>query len=1024
MKLTWLSIKRPIAMTMILAALCLLGGVSYTQLAVKRLPDVNFPHVSISVSYPGASSESIRTQVVEPIENVISSIGGIDTVTSKERNGRGRVSIRFIGGLDVNKKAAEVAHAVDSISGSFPSDVPAPTIIKANPDAFPILTVVVSGNSKRADLYNLVTDAVQPAIARVPGVALVSVAGGRQPQINISVKPELMNQYGVTLNDIARSLSSANKSVPGGVLQSKDNQITIVTSGLINKVDDFKTLTVWQTPGGTSVQLQQVADVSLGYAPIQTESTLDGRTAMSLDVTAGSTANLLTVSNGVHAAVRKLQSSMSDGVQIKILDDLTDDTRHALTAVQTDLFFAILVASLVLAVFLRRLRHTLIVVLAIPSSLLMTGLLMYAMHFSLDTISLMALSLLIGILVDDAVVVLENIDRHHKMGKPAIQAAMDGRTEIGWAAIAITLTDVVVYAPVAYMQGNVGQLFREFGLVIVFASLFSLFVSFTLTPMLAAHWLKKERIAPKPERKAGPVYLQLQNGYTRLQRIFVRHWFLSVLLLVLCGMFINFSFNKGWVQTVYTPNENESVFSVKVTMPTGTAEEVTKQAVGQLSQEIQELPDVQSVLATTGFGGGSVSGSDIGRIVVQMNSGGRTSDTTAAIDGLANQIPGVAIQTSTPNPMLAESGGTIHVILSGTNLNSLNQLAERVQTMMDKTPGITNIQSSAEKDTPVLSIVPNDRAAALYGLTAAQVGRSIRIAVQGNKVSQFIPAGSLKGEPVVVQMEGGRLLNMQQMKSVPVGRYNGNVVHLGEVASISQGKGPAGESEVDRQLQISIIGNASDSQLGTIARILKQEINKMGLPAGYSFKLAGAVEQKTKAFKPLLHALQLSVVLIYMLLAALYESFFDPLLVILMLPFAATGGIAALVLTGTPFSLYAFIAMIMLMGLVAKNAILLVDYAKIQRAQGMSPKEALLSAGQVRLRPILMTTVTMVLAMIPLALPVGTGSADRTPIALVLIGGLSLSTVLTLLVLPVFYTYMWSFQTTVGGWLKKRVTKD
>jgi HAE1 family hydrophobic/amphiphilic exporter-1 len=1029
MNLTRLSVKHPVAALMIVSALCLLGGVAYTQLAVKRLPDVEYPRVSVSVSYPGQLAENVRTEVLDPIENALSTIGGIDNMSSSAGNGRGRIVIRFDSGLDIDKKAAEVAHAVDAISGLLPAEVETPSVVKADPDAAPILSVAVSGPEDRAELYNLVTQTLQPALARVPGVATVTVAGGRQPQVRIDADPLKLGLYGVTLPDIVQALGGENRSIPGGTVEQSGREFAVQTVSRLKNLNDFLKVPVMQSPDKV-VTLGQVADVSFGYAPVETHSEWNGKPAMSLSVTVQSNANPLQVSDGVRRTLDQLRPELPQNLEIQILGDLTVFTRRALSAVQADLFIALLAAGLVLALFLKRLRQTLIVMLAIPTSLLLTGLVMYALHYSIDLISLLAISLLIGILIDDAIVVLENIDRHRRMNKSAEEAAIDGRMEIGWAAAAITLTDIVVYTPVAFLSGNVGQLFREFGITIACASLFSLAVSFTLTPLLAAHWLKPSRrscdaasAAALPPDRDRPATGRALAAYTRVQQAFVRHVYAAPAILLASGWFIYAAIVQGWVPTTFTPDENDGVLSVQVTLPVGTAEEVTRQSVSRFSDGIRSLPGIAGVLSTTGFGQGSVTGSNVGRIVVDLQSGsgyGSTARTIDQINTLAKTLPGAKIKISTNNPLLTESGGTLHLILRGTDLAVLNRLAQTMADAMRKIPGVSNVDSSVQASTPQWSIVQNPQAAALYGLTSKQIGQAVHLAVEGGTAGQFAPPGSLGGEPVVVQLKGGSNLTLEQMAQIPVGRLSGRTVTLGQVSRIGRTAAPEKIEEDDRQLQVSITANVSDSELGSAARALQETIRKTGLPAGVSFKLAGAAEQKNKTFGPLLKALGLSVLLIYMLLAALYESFLDPLAVIAMLPFAASGGLLALWITGTPFSLYAFIAMIMLMGLVAKNAILLVDYARHNLKRGMSPQVALLAAGQVRLRPVLMTTVTMVLAMLPLALPLGTGSADRMPMALVLIGGMSLSTVLTLLVLPAVYTYLWG----IRQWFGNRITRQ
>ncbi|RIV19243.1 efflux RND transporter permease subunit [Alicyclobacillaceae bacterium I2511] len=1050
MDFTRFAIRRPIAMLMLFAAVLVMGVMAYTQLPVRRLPNVNFPHITVTLQDPGANSNTVRTQVVDPVENALMKIGGIVTMTANARNGAGQIGLRFPGGTNIDTAANEVAQVVNQMAGELPAGTQPPIITKADPNALPVMNVAVYGLLNQASLYNLVANTIQPGLMAVPGVATVNLVGGHAPQVNVLADPVLLSQYGVTLATLRTAIATRNMALSAGTSQQGSQTYPVQVAGRVTSLTGFNNLWVpypfstsapaSMTPAGVrngsgEVPLSGLAQVSQGYAPVTTVSHLNGQTAIGLVISVQSTANSLATASGVRAEIAHLATQLPNGVHMVVTGDVTQYTKQAMTATEADLFFAVLAAALMIAFWLHRLRLTLVVLVAIPTTLCATFLAMYFLHFSLDSMSLMALSLLIGILVDDVIVVLENIVRHYHLGKSKHEAAWLGRREIAGAALAITLTDVVVYAPVAFMQGNIGQLFREFGLTIVFATLFSLFVSFTLTPLLAAHFglqggaprsPQENRLKSKVERWQGTFergFVHLQDVYVGSLRTAIRRWPWVVLVAVTAVVFDVAVFRFNWVPTTYTPAENSSVVFVNVQMPTGTGIDATDTAVAKLSQEIEQVTGVTNVFSTTGFGSGSATGSNIGRLTVNLRTGPGAPTVFSVVpevEQLAGHIPGMKVQTNLPNALVSDGGGPqLSIVLRGGNLLTLDGLALQLEQHLQSIPGLRNVASTAQKTVPQLSIQVNPQAAATYGLTTKQVGQAVQLAIQGATVSQYQPTPTALSEPVVMQLNSP--LSSGVLNNLPIGVTGGQTVTLGQVATVAWTASPVSEQEYNQQLEVGVTANTGTTPLGTVVGQVRKVLKKLPVPPGYSVLFNGAVQQQARAFAPLMRALELGVVFIYMLLAALYESFFDPLAVLLTLPLAITGALLGLWVTGLPFSLYAFIALIMLVGLVAKNAILLIDYAKRGFAKGQQATlaEALIAAGRVRLRPILMTTGTMVLAMLPLSLHLGAGASTRMPMAIVLMGGMSVSTLLTLFVLPVFYLGLHQLKGGMG-WLVKK----
>ena len=1027
MNLTRIAIRRPIAALMLMLAVVLLGIVAYTKLPVRRLPSVNFPHITVVLSDPGASPGTMRAQLVDPVENALTQVNGIVSMNATARAGNARIALRFPGGTNVNQVAVQVANVVNQAAATLPVGSQPPLILKADPNALPVMDVVLYGAQRQAALYQEASQTVAPALTAVPGVATVNMIGGRPLQVNITLSSAKLEQYGLTVSQVKTAIATQNSAAPAGVIQQGMQANPVQVTGQVGSLTALGQIAIPSQSG--LVSLSQLGTITQGNPPVTTLSHLDGKNAIGFVISVQSNANTLTTAALVRAAIHQIASQLPVGEHLIVTGDITSYTRQAMSATQRDLFLAILAAGLMILVWLHSLRMTLVILLTIPVTLCATFLAMDAAGFSIDMISLMALSLLIGILVDDAIVVLENIERHHKGGLSAAAAAYRGRREIGAAALAITLTDVVVYAPVAFMQGNIGQLFREFGLTIVFATVFSLFVSFTLTPLLAAHFVWRGRVFARTAVFSAwwdAKFLIVRARYERILRYALRHS-----LLVFCVMIGTLTFDiallqSGMVATTYTPKQNASVFFVSAQMPTGSSIGTTDEAVNALAARIKQLAGVSAVFSTTGFGNGSVTAENIGRLTVDLQSASPPSvfSVLPKVQAIAATIPGLKIQTSLPNALISGgggSGGALSIVLRGSSMSVLQALSQRVTAALTQIPGVINPVSTAQNSQPMLTLTVNSQAVSSFGLSSSQVGQAIRTALQGVTASSYRPSENALSEPIVLQVgKAGQSMTVQQLQQVPVAIENGVPILLGQIATISATAVPATEREYNRALSVQISANTGGQPLGLIASEARSVLQKIAMPAGYTAQFNGAIQQKARAFGPLSGALKLSVVLVYMLLAALYESLIDPLAVLVTLPLALTGSLFGLWVTGIPFSLYAFIATIMLTGLVSKNAILLIDATKrILRDANVSTVDALVQAGSRRLRPILMTTATMTLAMAPLLLPIGSGASTRMPMAIVLVGGMLGGTLLTLVVLPVVYLWLLSGKRVV----RERVTK-
>ena len=1036
---TRIAIRRPVTMLMAVLALILTGIISYTQLPVQELPNVTFPFVAVTVSYPGTTPLDMENQVTIPLENAMSGINGISQMNGTSSQGLSRVSVQFAVGTDVNIAANDISQAVSRISSQLPSGINTPTISKANPNSSPIMNLTLTGSSPE-DLYDTATNILQPALEQVAGVASVQVQGGLVRQVNVTVNPGKLQAYGVSLSQISQTIATQNESIPGGTTTEGDQVKSVSTDAYYQTSQDLRNLVVSSRPGGMPLTLQQVADVQEGYAAVNQVTHFNGADAVGLSITAQSGANIVAVDQAVQQKLAAMRTTLPAGMTTSVVNDATVFTRESIQAVEDDLVLAVLLPALVLLLFLHRIRNTLIVVLAIPTSLISTFTVMFFMGFSLDLISLLALSLLTGILVDDSIVVLENINRHLGMGKSPLQAALDGRMEIGLAAVAITLTDVVVYAPIAFASGLIGQIFREFGLTIVAATLFSLFVSFTVTPLLASRWLKESDDEEKLAARTGGGpwqrftsawernYGRLRNGYGRLIGGALRVRPL-VILIGVGALALSVSFIPlGWLGTEFTPQEDNSQFSVSVNLPNGTPLQQTEQVVFSLDNELRNMPGVQQTYVTAGARGGfsGAAGTNSGQIsvdLVPVGQRGPITDYLTKVRALARQYPQASIATRLQSSLgPGGGGGSVQVVFQGPDIDTLNQLAAQATAVIQKVPGVVDVRNEASQTVPELAVQIDRAKAAEYGVTADQIGSAVRTSVAGVTASNLRSSGSTIQTPIVLQVAGGNIMDRNQIAQIPLVTSSGSVISLSQVAQVVPSTQPAQLSDQNRLLEVTVSANTAGAPIGQVAPEIQKAMTGVQMPSGYFYALGGAAQQQSQTFGPLFAAFGLSILFIYMLTSSLYESFLYPLAVILSLPLATVGALGALTLTGNTLNLYSFMGLIMLMGLVAKNAILLVDYTNTLRERGYARLEALREAGRTRLRPILMTTATMTFAMLPLAVKIGAGSEDRSPMATVLVGGLLTSTLLTLVFVPVVYSYLDDFGELLGrvGLLSRR----
>ncbi|CCO08171.1 efflux RND transporter permease subunit [Desulforamulus hydrothermalis] len=1023
MHITELSVKRPKMMTMVILVFVILGLYTYRQIGVELYPAVNTPFVSISVSYPGAGAEEIETQIVKPIEDAVSSLSRLKTVTSTASAGSANINLEFALSADADQAAIDVQKKMDALRRRLPDGADDPVVIKRDINAAPVMLLALSGDSGRTELYDLANDVIKERLQRLAGVSEVAVFGGLRREIRIEVDKNKLTGYGLSINQIVNRLKAENINDPSGRLDRPEAEYNVRVLGEFRSVQEIEEIAI-PTASGYAVPLKAVATVTDGYQEVRVHSRVNGQNAIGIQIYKQSDASMVAVGQAVKQELAALQTQLPPGTSLKISRDNSDFVQRSVNGTRSNIIEGIITTGLVLFLFLRQWRASLIVLLAIPTSLMATVMMMYFCGFTFNMMSLMGLALCIGILVDDSIVILENIHRHLHMGKTPWQAAIEGRREIGMAAIAITLSDVVVFAPLAFMNGMIGQFFRQFGLTIVFATLFSLFVSFTLTPMLASRLYKEGDTAEsaRPTRKSlfdilwqhtVPLGQQIKSKYTNMLL-----WSLSnrkkVLVLSALAFFLSLSLIPlKLIGTEFMPRTDEGGLTVSLEMPVGTPLEKTNEVLRRLEHYIGQIPDVQYYNTMAGSGGrGGAGGANTGRIEVQLRPKQQRQKSAAQI---AEEIRKQGMAVKDAKVFVAESdsrggggGSAVRILVAGHDPEQINLLADQVKEKVAKVQGVTDARTDWSLGQPEIQIKVDHNRAAHYGLSVQEVAGTARTAVNGQN------AGVLRdGEQevnITVKMANAQLQDIESLQNLLI-NSNGIPVALGQVANLEYGSGPKSIRREDKQRVITVSAGIKERPLGDVMADIRKELAGIQLPAGCSIKFSGQDQSMRESFSELISALILSVVLVYMVLVMLYESFSTPLIRMLSLPLGIVGALTALALTKNNINIFTLIGIIMLDGLVAKNGTLLIDYTHTLLERGRTLKDALTEAAVTRLKPILMTTVTMVAGMLPTALSITEGAENRSGMAWVLIGGLLTSTVFTLFVIPVVYTIFDDYKT-------------
>jgi hydrophobic/amphiphilic exporter-1 (mainly G- bacteria), HAE1 family len=1048
---TRVSINNPVMAVMVMLALVVLGLFSYQRLSVDQFPNIDFPTVVVAMDYPGASPEIVESEVTKKVEEAVNTVAGISTLFSRSYEGTSVVVIEFNLDIDGRKAAEDVREKVALIRPLLRDEVKDPRISRFDPQSVPIFNVAVlnTGGATNGDagsapksaqeLTTWASQVLQKKLENVRGVGSVTVVGGVSRQINLYVKPAALEALGVSVDQIVAAVKSENQELPLGSIRSVDQERVVQINARLKRPEDFRDIVVARR-AGTSIKLWQVADVTDGPQELENLALYNGQRTVLLSVQKSQGENTIAVVDGLQKALADAAPLLPPGVKVEVNRDNSRGIRVSVANVKRTLFEGAALTILIVFLFLNSWRSTVITGLTLPISLIGTFLFMYVLGFTINNITMMALSLCVGLLIDDAIVVRENIVRHVQMGKSAHQAALDGTQEIGLAVLATTLSIVAVFLPIGFMGGIVGKFFHEFGLTIVAAVLISMFVSFTLDPMLSSVWhdpqAEGKNAGAKSDTPDVPgtpttrtslydktigrvtTYFdhttnRLERGYQHILRWSLRHklaTLLTALATFAAGIFI-----IPLLGTEFAPKADLSETQINFYTPVGSSIELTEARAVQIDAALRELPEVKYTVTTlnSGFAAGKNNGAIYVRLVDRKDRQRSMSDISTAVRQRLARIPGITVTNVGTQDL--SGAKSLQFSVQGPDLAELQRLSSIITPKLQAIAGLIDLDSTLKAEKPTIAVDVKRDAAADVGLNVNTLATSLRTVLAGATVGNWrAPDG--ENYDVVVRVNPKNRDNLTDLQRMPISLNPAadgtpRSVQLGQVANVHASTGPNQINRRDLSREINFEANVSGRSSGEVSAEIKSMLDAVQWPAGYRYSFGGSTKNQAESLQYAMGALALAVVFIYMILASQFQSFLQPLALMSALPLTLIGVVLALLMFRSTLNMFSVIGIVMLMGLVTKNAILLIDFAIRSRAglhgePARNREDALLHAAHVRLRPILMTTLAMIFGMVPLAFALSEGAEQRAPMGQAVIGGVITSSLLTLVVVPVIYCYL------------------
>lgn len=1016
MSIAEIAVKRPLLIIVIFTVLILFGFVSYNKLNYNLLPKIEVPTVTVSTVYAGASASEVESSVTKKLEDAFAAVEGLDQINSKSQEGVSQIVIQFKSGTNIDEAEANIQRKADQAQNDLPKDIDKPLVNKVNLEEAPVIKAGVTSTLAPRALYDLVDKQLRPILQNVSGVGQVNIIGGDEREIQVNVDQNKLNAYGITITQVTDAVGNANQSFPAGSIETRNQQVSIQYDANVTSVEQLRDVIIVQRPGGGSVYLHDVAEVVDATAKATAINHINGLPSIGIQIIKQSDANAVNVSREVKKAFDNLEQQYQQSkVKFTVSSDQSTYTLRSADAVMEDLVLAVIIVGVVMLAFLHSFRSSMFVMVALPSSMIPTFIAMYLLGFSLNLMTLMALSLVVGILVDDSIVVLENIYRHLEAGSDRRKAALEGRNEIGFTAMAITLVDVVVFLPLALSGGIIGAILKEFSLVVVISTLMSLFVSFTVTPMLASRFGRLEHLTKNTwwgRLNLGFEHIidVIKENYGKVLKasLHKKRYLLSGVIILIIGSIMLIA--KGFIGAAFIPSGDQGELMINLELAPDASIYQTNILTQQVEKEIMARPEVDKVFSSIGFLTGGVAGTG--------NNSNRSELTVTLVDAkernitaeqfgiemqrvLTTKVPGAKITASPTSITGNASAAPIQIAIKGVNLKDVRSVAEQYLKIVASVPGTQFVQLSVKDPKPQIEVKLDREKMTLLGLNASQVGGALQNAFSGNDRSKFKQSGN--EYDILVSLDRFNRSDINNVRNLSFTNNDGQTFVLSQFAEVRES---VGESVLERSARLNSItvnANVAGRPTGTVASEIKEKVASVKMPEGITIEYLGDVKNQGDAFGSLGLALITAILLVYLIMVALYESVIYPFVVLFSIPVALIGALLALALTMETLNIFSIIGVIMLLGLVSKNAILIVDFTNHLKEQGHSVEDALVEAGEERLRPILMTTLAMILGMLPIAMATGAGSEVKNGMAWVIIGGLTSSMILTLFVVPAMY---------------------
>jgi HAE1 family hydrophobic/amphiphilic exporter-1 len=1029
MNLSKLSVKRPVTITMIILVVVLIGAISLTELPLDLFPEIEIPVGIVMTTYSGTGPQEMENLITKQIEGAISTVGNIDTVSSISSEGSSIVIAQFNFDVDMDMAALEMREKVDMIKGYLPEDADTPMVMKIDPNSMPIIQIALSTEGELAGLQNLAEDTFSQRLERIDGVASVDIYGGYSKEIEIAVNQNELANYGLSSTQLSQLLGASNMNLPGGSVKKGSQELSVRVTGEFQNIDEIKNMPV-PLSSGDVIRLADIAEINLVNKEISSISRTNGKNSITMSLQKQSGKNTVQVAESINKEIEKLQRDYPN-VKIDIVMDTSEFIVQSINTVAQNAIMGSLLAVFILYIFLKNVRTTLIIGIAIPISLVTSFILLYFNGITLNMMTLGGLALAVGMLVDNAIVVLENIFRFNTEGYSREESAIQGSSEVGMAITASTLTTIAVFVPIMFVEGIVGTIFRDFALTVTLSLGASLLVSLTLVPMLSSKILKVTELEKGKKRRLEKLYNMFDGVYNRVEGLYKKLLVKSLkrrklTLLMAFVIFIVSILSLTVVGMEFLPATDEGMINVNISLPLGSKIDKADQVTRLVEERLLTIEELDIISSSIGGGnimmGGSSGGSNssLSLLLVPLAERSRsTAEVAEEIRTLVKDIPGAEISVSeSSTTAMMGSGNPISISIKGAELNVLEDISNDIKTIVESVDGTREVSTSTSDSIPELQVLVKKDIAATYGLTAAQIASSVRSNAAGSIVTRLKDGG--EEIDVVMRSSGDITENISSFEHMEISTPMGTNIPLSQIADVTIERGPTSITRDNQERVVTVSSQIIGRDLNSIVTDVEAQLQQYDMPEGYAYNIGGENEEMIDAFQQLGLALVLALVLIYMVMAAQFESLIYPFIIMFTIPLAFSGGALGLFFTGRALGVTALIGVIILSGIVVNNGIVLVDYINVLRKQGMDRYDAITAAGPIRLRPILMTTLTTILGLIPITLGIGEGAELMAPMGSVVIGGLTLSTVLTLVIVPVIYTFLDDLSNSVKSKLRRK----